>query len=169
MNKRLLITTKDIKELREFLFEQQDGVDMLMGLKLEDKQAVLDHCHDSQHVRGVIGRQPNAALGKIENLYKRFIAPNYDVSLEYFLIQCVKYINANPDYAAYHPKWIKKCMTEFRKLKEGQKCAILREFNIQGNPKKSKERVELFEKFLKKRLVTFGEVIEEIDFYKEQM
>ena len=162
MNKRLLTTQSDIKKLREYLYHEQGEIDALTGFFLESDKMVLDHCHDSQEVRFVIERQCNAALGKIENLYKRFIKPYYDMSLDDFLIRASLYLNKVPDYPAYHPKWVDKCMTEFNKLKETQKRKVMLTFRITDQCKNATERKKVFKKFLKSRAVTYGEVMQEL-------
>jgi len=65
-----LYNAKDVREVREELY---DGVCELTGQKTDFKDTVLDHDHDTQAVRGVLHRQSNAMLGKIENNFKRYI------------------------------------------------------------------------------------------------
>ena len=61
------IKSKDIKPLRELLLEEQSYKCKLCGDDLSKEEAVLDHCHKSGHIRGVIHRTCNVYLGKIEN------------------------------------------------------------------------------------------------------
>jgi len=60
-----LYTTKDVARVRDKLKKEQNSIDPITRLEIPDKQAVLDHCHDSQFVRAVLHRQTNAVLGNM--------------------------------------------------------------------------------------------------------
>lgn len=66
------LTQAAVKAYREARLREQGGRCALTGYTLSPSEAVLDHCHTTGHVRGVIGRGVNALLGKIENNYKRY-------------------------------------------------------------------------------------------------
>ena len=68
-----LRSPKDVQQVREQLLKEQGGIDAITGLEIPPKQAVLDHCHETQFVRAVASRQSNAALGKLENVYARYL------------------------------------------------------------------------------------------------
>jgi hypothetical protein len=61
-----------IKPLREKLLEEQNYTCKLCSEELLNNEAVLDHCHSSGKIRGVIHRTCNVYLGKIENNMRRF-------------------------------------------------------------------------------------------------
>ena len=73
-NVKHLYTTKDVAEVRTLLKERQSNIDPITGLDIPSKQHVLDHNHNTQFVRAVLHRQSNAVLGKIENLWSRYLA-----------------------------------------------------------------------------------------------
>ena len=52
-----LYSPKDVAKVREKLYNEQGGKDALTGLPLDYKQAVTDHNHNTQYVRGVLHRQ----------------------------------------------------------------------------------------------------------------
>lgn len=56
----------EIKPLRERLLSEQTGCCALCQQPVLDN-AVLDHCHKTGVIRGVLHRGCNALLGKIEN------------------------------------------------------------------------------------------------------
>jgi hypothetical protein len=117
--KTSLHTPKDVKAYRQKLLAEQGGVDALTGLPLEEKGAVLDHNHETEVVRGVIDRQVNAALGKIENIWKRYLSTWYPGKLSDFLEQAKVYIDSDgfmQTHQVYHPNWINRCVRDFKKL-----------------------------------------------------
>ena len=57
---------KDIAPLRAELLEKQKQICLLCNDYIVD-DAVLDHCHKTGQIRGVLHRGCNALLGKVEN------------------------------------------------------------------------------------------------------
>ena len=64
--------------------------------------SVVDHCHDTGEVRGVLHRQSNAFLGKIENAWKRYAKRSSTVSLPDALRNMADYIE-NARTGVLHP------------------------------------------------------------------
>lgn len=156
-----LCTTKDVKEVREELIKEQGGCCLLTGLPVEDKQWVLDHKHDSEQlVRGALHRQSNVVLGKIENLQTRYLYW-YPGTLSDFLRQCADYLEKPVDTRYRHPGWIKKLLTEFRKLNETQKKQVLKSLDS-SEGKNTKERIELFKKIIMNKDYTRNQLLEKI-------
>lgn len=170
MNKkehRLLVTQKHIKEVRDRFHAGQKGVDPITGEPIPKTAVVLDHDHETQIARAALHRQSNAFEGKVLNAFKRYIAPYFDVSIDTALQNLISYWKTAPTIEAYHPGWIKKTLTEFRKLNEKQKNKVLAEFRVATKAKNSKARVEAFNKFLKTRAISFGEAMEAINYYAQ--
>ena len=128
-----LYNTKDVKEVRELLIKEQDYYDALTMLPIPEGQAVLDHDHDSQYVRGVLHRQTNAALGKIENIWTRYLGYWYNGDLAQFLRQSAAYLEKEPDERYYHPKWVSKIKTRFNKLRSAQQDKVLSKLEVSGS------------------------------------
>lgn len=144
-----LYNQKDINTVREQILNDQNECCLITDVLLQSKDAVLDHDHETMFVRGVIHRQANAALGKIENIYKRYLAHWYNGDLTDFLADAIEYIDGtrfNQTY--YHPHWIKKCKTEFNKLNEREKSLVLKRMGIETTLNNSKERKLAFGKAL---------------------
>jgi hypothetical protein len=142
------LNNKDVGVVRNQLYEEQNGVCKLTGQKIEKSDAVLDHNHQNQFVRGVLHRQANAALGKIENIFIRFLKWWYKGDLSDFLRQAADYIDTSDDRRFYHPGWKLRATRDFRYLSEGNKDKVLMNLGLpKGN--NSLVRSKLFVKSLK--------------------
>lgn len=140
-----LYTVTDVKKVREQVLSEQAGCDALTGLIIPSGQAVLDHNHKTLKVRACIHRQVNAALGKIENIWTRYLAHWYPGTLSDFLRQAANYLEEDDDSRWYHPHWMKKIQTRFNCLKESQKNEILEVLQCKSCSN-MKERREEFRK-----------------------
>ena len=123
---RDLYTAKDIAEVRTLLSKEQKGLSTLTGLPLT--KPCLDHCHspeNEQLVRGVLNSNENVALGKIENLYARYIGWWFKGTYPEFLRMVASYIERGVDPRFRHSCFIKKLNVEFNKLSEGKKDEVL--------------------------------------------
>lgn len=163
-----LYTTKDVKEVREKLYKEQGGIDPITGLIIPDKQKVLDHDHSNHYVRAVLHRQTNAVLGKIENLWTRYLSWWYTGTLADFLRGCADYIEKEHTKEYLHPAFIKKLQTEFNKLNEKQKQNVLFKFN-EPNGCNGIQRKLYFKKFILKRTHSMNEILEIIRKEKEDV
>lgn len=157
-----LYTPTDVKRVRDKLAEEQNNKDALTGLELPDKQKCLDHDHRSQFVRGVLHRQVNAALGKLEGVHTRYLKHWYEGTLSDFLRQAAQYLELEQDERYLHPMWIKKSCTMFNSLNEAGKKEVL---HLMHQPQGSNatERKALFRKALLSKKFTFFEVKELIE------
>lgn len=157
-----LFTVADVKDTREKLLIEQGNFDALTGIEIPKGKAVLDHCHDTQYVRGVLHRQSNVMLGKIENGFVRYVKYWYNGSLSDFLRRAADYLDAGVDERYIHPGWIAKSKTEFNKLSEKNKDALLQFMNLPTG-KNSTERKEIFKDALLSRRITFDDVLRALD------
>ena len=144
---RTLYTPADVQEVRHLLLKQQNGLDALTGLPIPDKQAVLDHCHQTQYVRGVLHRQSNAVLGKLENMYIRYLSWWYKGTLAEFLRKAADYLDRKQPKEYVHTGWLKRVKIDFNKLNAAGKDSVLKQL---GSPagKNEDERKKLFSKVL---------------------
>lgn len=121
-----LYTAKDIAAVRLLLTKEQNGLSALTGLPLT--KPCLDHCHspeNEQLVRGVLNSNENVALGKIENLYARYIGWWFRGTYPEFLRMVASYIERGVDPRFRHSCFIKRLNVEFNKLSEGKKDEVL--------------------------------------------
>jgi len=153
-----LYNPTDTKVVRKCLLSEQSSKDALTGFKLEDKDAVLDHNHETQFVRGVLHRQANVLLGKIENAFIRYMKWWYPGTLQDFLRKAADYLDKGDDRRYTHPGWIRASQVEFNKLKEGNKKEVLAALGMPtgSNPA---ERKESFKKALLTRQHTFDKIL----------
>lgn len=152
-----LRSPKDVQQVREQLLKEQGGIDAITGLEIPPKQAVLDHCHESQFVRAVASRQSNAALGKLENVYARYLKWWYNGSLPDFLRQCAAYLEAEHPKRFYHPGWMKRVKTDFNKLSATQQDKVLVALGGQAKNNQANRKKE-FQRLLKNKALGFEEI-----------
>ena len=152
-----LYTPTDVAKVRKLLYDEQGGKDALTGLDLPDKQQCLDHSHQSQFVRGVLHRQVNCALGKLEGVHTRYLRYWYSGSLPDFLRQAADYLEKEEDTRYIHPGFLKRLQTMFNSLPEGGKKAVLGTLG-QSQGGNSTERKKLFKSVMMTRKFTYEEV-----------
>jgi hypothetical protein len=94
------LKSKDIKEFRQQQLIKQLNVCALCGEAVVD-DAVLDHCHKTGQIRGVLHRGCNSLLGKIENNMPR---SRVDLGrLAGISKNLIKYLTADPVTELLHP------------------------------------------------------------------
>ena len=156
-----LYTTKDVQKVREQLYRDQEGIDPITRLPIPDKQKVLDHDHSNHYVRAVLHRQTNAVLGKIENLWTRYLSWWFTGTLSDFLRGCADYIEKEHPKEYLHPAFIKSLQVQFNKLNEKQKQNVLSHYGLE-NGCNIKERRVIFKKFILKRTHSMNEILDVI-------
>jgi hypothetical protein len=162
-----LYTTADVKRIRELLLKEQQGVDLLTGLPIPDKQAATDHVHDNtQLVRGILHRQSNAVLGKLENLWTRYLSWWYPEDLPTFLRKAADYIQRKPDTRYRHPDWIKLAKARFNRLNSKEMKSVLEGLGRQDG-KNLTERKKIFQEIVLDRKLGYEIIISEINKVKE--
>lgn len=161
-----LYNSAEVKKVREKLYKEQNGTDALTGLELAFKDSVTDHNHKTQYVRGVLHRQSNAVLGKIENLHTRYLGYWYPGTLADFLRGAADYIEMKDDERYIHPGWIKRVNIEFNKLTEASKRKILKHLGCEEGANAS-ERKRLFNKLVLSRKFTYFTLLEVLKHSKE--
>lgn len=161
-----LYTTKDVQKVREKLYREQEGIDPIAGLPIPQKQAVLDHDHSTNFVRGVLHRQTNAFLGKLENAYIRYIKWWYVGTLSEFLRGCADYIEKEHPKEYLHPAFIKSLQVQFNKLNEKQKQNVLSHYGLEKGCNGNQRKV-IFKKFILKRTHSMIEILDVINKEKE--
>lgn len=157
----LLSTADDVNRVRKILAELQNDLDPITKEKLISP--ALDHLHDeSQQVRGVLSREINVLVGKIENTYTRNIKYWCNLPLPFLLRGIADYLEQDA-LEIIHPGWKKKVTTAFNKLNAKDQERVLKSFGyyvmLKSNPAKRKEA---FKNLISSRSVTYGEILEEI-------
>ena len=157
-----LYTPTDVKRVRDELSKEQNNKDALTGLELPEKQKCLDHDHQSQFVRGVLHRQVNAALGKLEGVHTRYLKHWYEGTLPEFLRQAAQYLELEQDTRYIHPMWIKKSCTMFNSLNEQGKKEVLHLMG-QSQGANGAERKKIFRSAILSKKFTYQDVKQMIE------
>ena len=138
------IRPKDFKQWRR---DNKPEFCPLLGVPLSQDDAVVDHDHKTGHVRGVVHRQANALMGKIENYYLCFMAKLDVGDLRVVLTRIVEWMEANYEHMPLHPDGAKKLVSQFRARKAADQKAFLETVGM--DPAKTPtERTEQFRKWL---------------------
>lgn len=101
----------------------------------KDFDPVVDHDHDTGRIRGVVDRQANVFLGKIENAYKRYSGKS-DASLQEILDNIIEYLWQ--DQGPYHPKGILSLQRRFLQLPVKEQRIILKSYGATEEERYSK-------------------------------
>lgn len=152
-----LYTPSDVQKIRKKLLEEQCNRDKMTGLDIPEGKDCLDHNHRTQFVRGVLHRQSNASLGKLEGIYTRYLSYWYPWTLSEFLRQAASYIELEDDSRYVHPGWIKRLCTDFASLNEQGKKDTLEKL-CQPIGSNATERKVLFRKALLTRKFSYNTV-----------
>ena len=162
-----LYSTSDIKQVREQLIKEQQGSCAMTGYKASPKDFHLDHKHDQQqHVRAALYKQANMALGKVENLWTRYLSYWYEGNLQQFLRQTADYLDKTEKQ---HPRWrhtgwMQKARTAYNTLKEQDKEKVLaklceRSKTLYEPSVNGKERKQKFDRLLLDRSLGFSVIL----------
>lgn len=95
------IKASEVKQYREQYLVEQDNTCALCKQHVEPSDAVLDHCHQTGYLRGVLHRFCNTYLGAIENNVKRNKITN--VQLTSILSNAQAYMQSRKD--VLHPTY----------------------------------------------------------------
>jgi hypothetical protein len=152
-----LYTPAEVKVVREQLLLEQNGKDKLTGLQLNPKDSVTDHNHKTHFVRGILHRQSNAVLGKIENMWTRYLKYWYNGTLSDFLRKAADYLELPDDKRFVHPGWLKAMVTKFRALTEKEKADVLSGMG-KTDKKNSALRIQEFKTALNSRQFTLTQM-----------
>lgn len=129
-----LNNAKEVRELREALWHEQEGICPLCNTYIPLSDTALDHSHDTGLIRGVLHKRCNSAEGTLKSKFKRAGITNLencDVTFESFLINLHLYL-IKDHYDYLHPSH-----------KPGPKKLMKRSYN------KLKKEIEIFNSYLK--------------------
>ena len=139
-------------KLKEWRLDNLPDECPIFKCKVDD--AVVDHCHSTGLVRGVLHRQSNAWAGKIENSWKRFGQNNSDLALPEALRALATYLEeARTDIL--HPVGLRQKCNRFGRLAKAEQIKTLRELKCNAEEikacKNSKDRIQSFRTALLKQ------------------
>ena len=93
------------------------------------RDTVVDHCHASGEIRGVLHRQSNAFLGKVENAWKRYACRSADVSLPEALRRMADWIEFSRT-GLLHPIGATQLQKKFKQKKTEEQLNILLDLGV---------------------------------------
>jgi hypothetical protein len=156
-----LISAEDVKSQRKNSVSINPNCEIL-GTALRGAE-VLDHDHSNCVVRGVLHRQSNVFLGKIENSYKRYIRNISCIGLPDLLRSTANYLEhcsySKYKIKVYHPQWIKRVQIDFKKLNVKNKEKYLEVFHGEQIYNNDVERL--------KALMYSIKTVKDFDFHRE--
>ena len=121
----------------------------ILGIKTNDW--VVDHDHQTGFIRGVISRQANTFLGKIENCYLRLCKVDKEF-LPVTLEATASYLE-NARTNMMHPKGAKQLANRFLRMKKAEQEQRLFELKAEKSVVQSctnaKERTKIYSSIIK--------------------
>ena len=120
--------------------------------KIKLKDAVVDHCHDTGIVRGVIHRQANAWEGKVYNSWRRYAKNNCNLTFVETLENLIKYLKG-PGTDIFHPSGVVQLGKRFARLRKEEQVFALKNFGVKKEEinacKNTEDRVKIYKNILK--------------------
>lgn len=158
-----LYTAADVKKVKEQLLSEQSNRCAITGMVFDPKDFHTDHRHDDEQlVRGALYKQGNMVLGKLENLWIRYLAYWYNGTLQDFLRQSADYLDLPKDKRWRHPGWIKKAKTAFNKLPSKSQDRVLELLGCTKG-KNLADRKKLFAKVAMDRSLGYEKIMKAIN------
>ena len=151
--KMKVLKAKDVPKLRRKWQKEQLGKDAALD-KYDIQNPTLDHDHTTGYCRGVLDREVNQFLGKVESAYKRFLRYK-GIQLPGALRGLANYLedNRSPE-EILHPKSVSLAIRKFSRLTEGQQISKLIPSGLPPSTfldKSKRERTKLYRKFLTRK------------------
>ena len=121
-------------------------------LNCKNDNWVVDHCHNTGMVRGVVSSEGNVLLGKIENAYKRLSKDAKYCSLPTVLRSMAIYLE-NKSTGILHPEGYRQLYKRFSRLSKDLQLDILMKVGIKRDLiqqcKNAKDRTKLYKQYLR--------------------
>ena len=143
---------KYITQSRLSEWRKKNGPKKCPITQAEMNDNVVDHCHLSGEIRGVLHRQSNAFLGKVENAWKRYTARSADVSLPEALRKMADWIEFSRA-GLLHPIGATQLQKRFKQKKNEEQLKILLDLGVDVvsmDASNSDKRSKLFRKEITK-------------------
>ena len=172
--KIIMLKYKDLKPLREKLYDGQGGICPILKQKIRLEDAVVDHKHMRKNdvigengnglIRGVIHKNINVVEGKIGNTFKRYGIEKMGISLPDFLRNLADYLEQSP-LPYIHPTEITRMNKGLNLLKKSSYNKLVKKHNNMG----IRAKIPLYpksKKITKVLLTMFKRCDLEPEFYK---
>lgn len=161
-DKLIQLKQSDLPILKKKMYDEQNGICPILGVKVPLEDCVVDHCHRTKTekigengkglVRGCLSRQANSWEGKVVNSFRRYGLHNWNVdicdALE-GLLNYLRYSKTNFIHPTEKPKEPKIAKVSYnnlvKEIKKRNKKEKIPEYPKSG--KKTKRLAELFDKY----------------------
>jgi hypothetical protein len=121
-------------------------------LNYQTNNWVVDHCHNTGMVRGVVSSEGNAFLGRIENAHKRLSKKAKHCSLPTVLRSMAMYLEKKST-GILHPEGFRQLWKRFSRFDKDTQLDILLKVGIKRDLledcKNSQDRTKLYKQYLK--------------------
>lgn len=145
---------KNSEELRKFRLKNMPAYCPITGVELTEDNSVVDHCHKTGIIRGVISSEGNVLLGKFENSFGRMSSKSRELGVINTLRGiALYYAESFKGKRVLHPVGFRQLYKRFARMKKIDQIQMLKTFDIDHctifDCKNSKERTNLYKKLLK--------------------
>lgn len=134
------------KDLKRYRIDHRPAICPIT--KRADFAPVVDHCHKSGFIRGVICREANAVLGRIENAYCRMSESSRVQSLPQMLRNMADYLEAKPAKHV-HPLGFRQLYKRFMYLSKDEQIQAIEDAGGVAYIAHSKKNAEQRQKYYK--------------------
>lgn len=150
------ILGKFLRDKEIAAYRESHTPDQCPILGIKEFKPVLDHCHDTGKVRGVLSNEANLWLGKVENFLKRCGSPlSKKEAIKNLALYLIAHSKAEEE-SPFHPEGLRQVVRRFKTKKVGEQKALLEELGISkkeiSEAKNSTKRANLYRKYLRGEL-----------------
>ncbi len=123
-----VLKRKDISRYKKELL-QENHKDPITNHPIKD--IVLDHRHSDGYCRGLLDRETNQYLGKLEQNFIRFIRWKFPGAyLPDVLRKAADYLERDPSGNPLHPGWAESEVKKFNRKTKKQQCSALGDLSL---------------------------------------
>ena len=137
-------------KLAKWRKENTPEVCPILGCPMIDP--VVDHCHRTGLIRGVISREANSLVGKIENFFYRYCESKSYWTRDEVIHLVAKYLESNKTNIL-HPVGAKQLTSRFARMRKGDQVFVLKKLGARKSEinacVNSKERSILYGSLIK--------------------
>ncbi len=148
-----ILKTKDVPKLRAKWLKEQGNKDDILNESTNNP--TLDHDHVTGYCRGVLDRDVNQFLGKLESAYKRYLKHKTKAPLPGILKWVANYLEHNKSTEEIiHPKDVSLRIKRFSRLNAEKQKKILSDNSLSTSEDK-KSRINIYKNFLNSDIYKF--------------
>ena len=143
-----LLSRKEIPEMKQVMFEEQGGKCPICEQDLEWQKPVLDHDHESGHVRAVLCNACNRIEGAVKQRWLRYGLEKRGASMATFFGNLYNYLNKDYTSNVLHPAHAEGQVKRFKNINKDLQIETLQKMGIKNPTGTKKELTALYKKTL---------------------